>query len=51
LYYISREKINAKGGEYIYADSAEMMKVHKALDSKSVELQSKIQVGLLKTEK
>jgi DNA-directed RNA polymerase subunit beta' len=41
LYYISREKINAKGEGSIFASVNE---IHKALDSKSVELQSKIQV-------
>ena len=46
LYYISREKINARGEGSIFTDSAEMM---KALDSKSVELQSKIEIRV--TEK
>jgi DNA-directed RNA polymerase subunit beta' len=46
LYYISREKINAKGEGSIFTDIAEMM---KALDSKSVELQSKIEIRI--TEK
>ncbi|MBS4050039.1 MAG: DNA-directed RNA polymerase subunit beta' [Methylomonas sp.] len=46
LYYISREKMNAKGEGSIFTDSAEMM---KALDSKAVELQSKIEIRV--TEK
>lgn len=46
LYYISREKINAKGEGSIFTDFAEMM---KALDSKAVELQSKIEIRV--TEK
>jgi DNA-directed RNA polymerase subunit beta' len=46
LYYISREKINAKGEGSIFTDIAEMM---KALDSKAVELQSKIEIRI--TEK
>lgn len=46
LYYISREKINARGEGSIFTDLAEMM---KALDSKSVELQSKIEIRI--TEK
>lgn len=46
LYYISREKVNAKGEGSIFTDFAEMM---KALDSKAVELQSKIEIRV--TEK
>ncbi len=46
LYYISREKINAKGKGSIFTNINE---IHKALDSKSVELQTRIQVRL--TEK
>ena len=46
LYYISREKINAKGDGTIFVSVGE---IHKALLAKSVELQSKIQVRI--TEK
>ena len=46
LYYISREKINAKGDGSIFGSIGE---VHKALLAKSVELQSKIQLRV--TEK
>ena len=46
LYYISREKINAKGEGSIFGSVGE---VHKALMAKSVELQSKIQLRI--TEK
>ncbi|QPK63045.1 DNA-directed RNA polymerase subunit beta' [Methylomonas sp. LL1] len=46
LYYISREKINGKGEGSIFTDLAEIM---KALDAKTVELQSKIEVRV--TEK
>jgi len=46
LYYITREKINAKGEGSIFVDLDE---VNKALDCKSVELQSKIQLRV--TEK
>ncbi|NOU43037.1 MAG: DNA-directed RNA polymerase subunit beta' [Methyloglobulus sp.] len=46
LYYISREKINAKGDGSIFVSVGE---VHKALMAKSVELQSKIQLRI--TEK
>ncbi len=46
LYYISREKINAKGDGSIFGSIGE---VHKALLAKSVELQSKIQLRI--TEK
>ncbi len=46
LYYISREKVNAKGEGSVFSGINE---IHKALDSKSVELQSKIQVRI--TEK
>lgn len=46
LYYISREKINAKGDGSIFVNVGE---VHKALLAKSVELQSKIQLRI--TEK
>jgi len=41
LYYISREKVNAKGEGSIFVDLDE---VNKALDNKSVELQTKIQL-------
>lgn len=41
LYYITREKINAKGEGSIFSGLNE---VYKALDSKSVELQTKIQL-------
>ncbi len=46
LYYISREKVNAKGEGGIFFGVGE---VHKALMAKSVELQSKIQLRV--TEK
>ena len=46
LYYISREKVNAKGEGSVFVDLAEVM---KALDSKVVELQSRIEVRI--TEK
>jgi len=46
LYYISREKINAKGEGSIFTDIAEVV---RALDSKFVELQSRIEVRV--TEK
>ncbi|WP_215585171.1 DNA-directed RNA polymerase subunit beta' [Methylomonas paludis] len=46
LYYMSREKINAVGEGSIFVDSSEIL---KALDSKTVELQTKIQVRI--TEK
>ncbi len=46
LYYISREKINAVGEGSIFIDSSEIL---KALDSKAVELQTKIEVRI--TEK
>jgi len=46
LYYISREKINAKGDGNIFGSVGE---IHKALLAKSVELQSKIQLRI--TEK
>jgi len=46
LYYISREKINGRGEGSIFVDSSEIL---KALDSKTVELQSKIEVRI--TEK
>ncbi len=46
LYYMSREKINAKGEGSFFVDIDE---VNKALDSKSVELQSKIKLRV--TEK
>ncbi len=41
LYYISREKVNAKGEGSIFIDLAEVL---KALDNKSVELQSPIEI-------
>jgi len=43
LYYISREKINAKGEGAIFFDINEL---HRALDCKVVELQSKIEVRI-----
>ena len=46
LYYISREKINAKGDGSVFGSVGE---IHKALLVKSVELQSKIQLRI--TEK
>ncbi|TAN71734.1 MAG: DNA-directed RNA polymerase subunit beta' [Methylobacter sp.] len=46
LYYISREKINAKGDGSIFVSVGE---IHKALLTKTVELQSKIQLRI--TEK
>ncbi|MGY6278209.1 DNA-directed RNA polymerase subunit beta' [Methylomonas sp. MgM2] len=46
LYYISREKVNARGEGSVFGDLSEVM---KALDAKSVELQSKIQLRV--TEK
>ncbi|MEY4210992.1 MAG: hypothetical protein RLZ92_1373, partial [Pseudomonadota bacterium] len=46
LYYISREKINAIGEGSIFTDSSEIL---KALDSKTVELQSRIEIRI--TEK
>ena len=46
LYYMSREKVNAKGEGSVFNDSSELL---KALDSKSVELQTKVQVRI--TEK
>jgi len=46
LYFITREKINAKGEGSIFVDLDE---VQKALDSKSVELQTKIQLRVKET--
>ncbi|CAG7856942.1 partial DNA-directed RNA polymerase subunit beta', partial [biofilm metagenome] len=46
LYYISRQKVNAKGEGGIFVDVGE---VHKALMAKTVELQSKIHLRI--TEK
>ena len=46
LYYMSREKVNAKGEGSVFNDSSELL---KALDSKAVELQTKVQVRI--TEK
>ena len=46
LYYMSREKVNAKGEGSVFIDSSELL---KALDSKSVELQTKIEIRI--TEK
>jgi len=43
LYYISREKVNAKGDGSIFTDINE---IHKALECKAVELQSKILVRI-----
>ncbi|MCK5829180.1 MAG: DNA-directed RNA polymerase subunit beta' [Methylococcales bacterium] len=48
LYYISREKINAKGEGSIFVDLDE---VNKALDSKTVELQTKIQLRVIESIK
>ncbi|YAA68960.1 DNA-directed RNA polymerase subunit beta' [Methylomonas sp. 2BW1-5-20] len=44
LYYITREKVNAVGEGSIFADLSEVM---LALDSKSVELQTKIEVRVI----
>ncbi len=46
LYYISREKINAVGEGSIFASTDE---IHKALEQKSVEFQTKIQVRITET--
>ncbi len=46
LYYMSRERINARGEGSIFTDTAEVM---KAVDSKAVQMQTKIQVRI--TEK
>ncbi|MFK5950736.1 MAG: DNA-directed RNA polymerase subunit beta' [Methylococcales bacterium] len=46
LYYITREKINAKGEGSIFVDLDE---VNKALDSKAVELQTKITLRVKET--
>ncbi|MDD2758985.1 MAG: DNA-directed RNA polymerase subunit beta' [Methylomonas sp.] len=46
LYYISREKINARGEGSVFSDLAEVM---RALDAKAVELQTKIELRV--TEK
>ena len=46
LYYISREKVNAKGNGAVFGDVAS---IHQALLAKSVELQTKIQLRI--TEK
>ncbi len=46
LYFISREKINARGENGIYVDVKE---VQKALDEKIVELQSRIQLRITET--
>ena len=43
LYYISREKVNAKGDGSVFYSIAEL---HKALDQKVVELQSKIHIRI-----
>lgn len=48
LYYISREKINGKGEGSIFVNTDE---VHKALDCKTVELQSKIQLRVVENIK
>ena len=48
LYFISREKINAKGEGTIFANIDE---VNKALDCKAVELQSKIQLRVVENVK
>ncbi len=48
LYFISREKINAKGEGTIFANLDE---VNKALDCKAVELQSKIQLRVVENVK
>jgi len=44
LYFISREKVNAAGEGSIFTDINE---VNKALDSKAVELQTKIQLRVI----
>jgi DNA-directed RNA polymerase subunit beta' len=44
LYYMSREKINAKGEGMMFADVAE---VHRAYESREVELHARIQVRIL----
>ena len=46
LYYMSREKINGTGEGSVFVDTSEVL---KALDSKTVELQTKVQVRI--TEK
>jgi DNA-directed RNA polymerase subunit beta' len=48
LYYISREKVNAVGEGNIFIDSSEIL---KALDSKTVELQTKIEVRIAEKTK
>lgn len=48
LYYISREKVNAIGESSIFGSVEE---VHKALDSKSVELQTQIQLRITERNK
>lgn len=44
LYYISREKVNAKGEGSIFSDLSEVM---KALDAKVIELQSRIEIRVV----
>ena len=48
LYYISREKVNAEGEGSIFGSIDE---IHKALDQKTVELQTKIQVRITEKNK
>jgi len=43
LYYISREKVNARGNGAIFGDVAS---IHQALQAKSVELQTKIKLRI-----
>jgi DNA-directed RNA polymerase subunit beta' len=44
LYYMSREKINARGEGSVFVDTSE---IQKALESKCVELQSKVEVRII----
>jgi DNA-directed RNA polymerase subunit beta' len=48
LYYISREKVNAKGEGSIFSDVSEVM---MALDNKTVELQSRVEVRITEKQK
>jgi DNA-directed RNA polymerase subunit beta' len=48
LYYISREKISAKGDGSIFVSVGE---IHRALAAKAVELQSKIQLRIVEKTK
>ena len=43
LYYMSREKINARGEGMIFSDTAE---VHRAYETRTVELQAKVTVRI-----